>query len=435
MVQDSTAEYRSIPKRKSGNHFFDVGPRKRLSCVRCASFSTVGGFAKPPLVGHLNYSNAPGSFTSLLPTVFFPPSTTASHQQTWPSPQDPPVFHPSEQLQIPRTDFQLFDSARQVRAQQQRPAQGHNFVPTINTPSQLSLFPNSAPASSTGLNQLHQHQSRHQGQLFPSNSTTQLNQQRSPHQANMAGNSLLSSPAESQILTPTSDFELMTSFSSELTGDLDGGLFDPTSPLIDYDGFGGAELSAMPTNTSDLTVSPHELALNDSPSLYGSAPPSGALTNLTSPDIYNTSPDYSLDHLDAANWSSLFPDQPDTVAPVAMQRNFSSGSSISPSNSPHGVGAARTSERPTSIHRNSVGGVTKSRRRQGQLKIIDYDTNDKVAAKRARNTLAARDSRARKAAHVEHLEGEISKLEEELDQLRKERASCHCGASQSHGLH
>jgi hypothetical protein len=248
----------------------------------------------------------------------------------------------------------------------------------------------------------------------------------------MSGKSLSSSAAKPQMLTPHSDFELLTSFSSELTGDLDGGLFDPTSPLIDYDGFGGAELSAMPTNTTDHTVSPHELALNDSPSLYGSAPPSGALTNLTSPDIYNTSPDFTIDHLENASWSSLFPDQAETIAPIAMQRNVSSGSSVSPNDSPQGVGA-RSSERPNSIHRNSIGGIAKSRRRQGALKDIVVDPSDKIAAKRARNTLAARDSRARKAMHVDHLEGEIEKLERELDQLRKERAACQCGAS--HGLH
>jgi len=211
----------------------------------------------------------------------------------------------------------------------------------------------------------------------------------------------------------------MTSFSSDLATDLDG-VFD-ASPLMGLEHYGGAEFNAMPTNV-DQTVSPHELALNDSPSLFGSAPPSGALTDLTTPDMYNTSPDF-LDNMDSAAWPTLFPEAANSAASTLMQRDASNGSysSNSPSNSPlvRGVGSEK-SERPNSIHRNSLGAVTKSRRRTGQLKEIVVDTNDKVAAKRARNTLAARESRLRKQNHMEYLQSQIEELERERDELKSQ---------------
>jgi hypothetical protein len=241
--------------------------------------------------------------------------------------------------------------------------------------------------------------------LFPNISTSNVNQQ-SNQPVNMT------------------DYDSFTaSFASDVTADfLESGLIDPTSPLFGLDSLGGAELVSMPTNASNQTVSPHELALHDSPSLFGSAPPSGALTNLTSPDgFYQTSPDFISDNLDGQSWAPLFGNADQSLV-HAMQRNNShaSNSSDSPNNSPQvqGVGAAR-SERPNSMHRNSTGsGVSKPRRRQGQLKDINYDPGDKVAAKRARNTLAARDSRARKAQHVEVLEATIEKLEAENESLR-----------------
>ena len=63
--------------------------------------------------------------------------------------------------------------------------------------------------------------------------------------------------------------------------------------------------------------------------------------------------------------------------------------------------------------RLSVSGV-KPRRRKGPLPNIELDPNDKVAYKRARNTLAARDSRQRKLEHVTTLENRVAELEEEV---------------------
>jgi len=320
----------------------------------------------------------------------------------------PQAFRPQPDQQFLQNDFQLFDStapAQQQVRHQQRSA--HAQLPARTHSQQAShLYSNSAPSSSTGLNRQLNQSTRQQGSLLHRNSTTNVNQQ------------------SAQVPAMTDLENYMTSFSSDLATDLDNGVFD-ASPLMGLEHYGGAEYNAMPTNV-DQTVSPHELALNDSPSLFGSAPPSGALTDLTTPDMYNTSPDF-LDNLDATgNWPSLFPDASTSVAPTVMQRNYSNNSfsSDSPSNSPlvRGVGSGRP-ERPSHSHRNSIGGVTKSRRRTGQLKDIVVDPGDKVAAKRARNTLAARESRQRKQHHMDHLQSQIEDLERENDDLKRQLAA------------
>jgi general control protein GCN4 len=245
----------------------------------------------------------------------------------------------------------------------------------------------------------------------------------------MTGNSLFLSSSQIHLLTPHPDFDsLLTSFSSDMGAEqMFDGVFDTSSSLLGLDSLGGAELSAMPTG-SDHTVSPQELALHDSPSLFGSAPPSGAFTNLTSPDMYNTSPDFGVDHLDNS-WPSLFPGSDLPEKPTTMQRNFSHGSqsSDSPSASPAIRGVGIGSPRPSPGHRHSTSGVSKTRRRQGTLKEIVIDPGDKVAAKRARNTLAARDSRARKAQHVEILEGELAEARARIAELEALVQTQHSG--------
>lgn len=230
----------------------------------------------------------------------------------------PQAFRP-QQDQLPREDFQLFDSspAHQVRPQQRS---GHARLPadTINRPPYFHST--SAPSSSTGFIHQQQFLSPHQqASLFPRNSTGNLNQQ------------------SAQVVTMTDlGGDYTTSFSSEMVPDLSGAMFD-TSPFMGLENsFGGAELTAMPTNVTDHTVSPHELALNDSPSLFDSAPPSGAFTDLTSPEfLYGTSPDFGTEGTDG-NWPSLFPELGNSLASPVMERNLSntSFSSDSANNSP-----------------------------------------------------------------------------------------------------
>jgi len=68
---------------------------------------------------------------------------------------------------------------------------------------------------------------------------------------------------------------------------------------------------------------------------------------------------------------------------------------------------------------SSVSGVNKPRRRKGPLPPIEVDPGDKTALKRARNTLAARDSRQRKLDHVNLLESRIADLEAREHQFKE----------------
>lgn len=189
-------------------------------------------------------------------------------------------------------------------------------------------------------------------------------------------------------------------------------------------------------STSTRTVSPKDIMSDP----LASAPPSAAFTNLTSPDLndspfdsYETSPlfnpDGDLGANDSNGWFSLFPESnPDPPIANPLERTASersqAQSSSSGTGSPIVLDAARrtsvaTDRSPTS--HSAVSGV-KSRRRKPTLSNIQYDPSDKVAMKRARNTLAARHSRQRKLDHVQSLEETIRKLEEEKDAALREAA-------------
>jgi len=184
-----------------------------------------------------------------------------------------------------------------------------------------------------------------------------------------------------------------------------------------------------PSATSTQTVSPKDL-FNDP---LASAPPSTAFTNLTSPDI-NESP-YIADSYEASplfqdgemmdnnNWFSLFPDSATEKVADPIQRtvsNHSFGQSSSASNSPIILDSSnrrKSSAADRSPHGVQSGSVSKPRRRKGPLQpIVIADPSDKVALKRARNTLAARDSRQRKFDHVQTLENQIAELVAEKEQ-------------------
>ena len=189
---------------------------------------------------------------------------------------------------------------------------------------------------------------------------------------------------------------------------------------------------------STRTVSPKDI-FNDA---FGSAPPSAAFTNLTSPDIgdspfindsFECSPMFQGEPMIASSndWFSLFPEEENKVAaPVdylpaaislplertissqSMERSGSSstGSPIVLDNSYRRKSSATSSPAPN--------GISKSRRRKLPLPDIKVDTNDKVALKRARNTLAARESRQRKFNHVSDLERRNSELEAEIEKWK-----------------
>jgi hypothetical protein len=212
---------------------------------------------------------------------------------------------------------------------------------------------------------------------------------------------------------------------------------------------GSGELSWDTTNTftsvnggasSTQTVSPKDI-FNDG---LGSAPPSTALTNLTSPDIkdspyldstYNPSPMFPCEGdliATTENWFPLFPDAADasTVAPV-MERDVSNTSfgvdTGSSDNSPLVMDVSNVGNRkkssdrsPAMMTRHSSSSGINRRRRKGPLPPIEVDPSDKVAVKRARNTLAARESRQRKLDHVTTLESRVEELEDKIRLMKSE---------------
>lgn len=200
--------------------------------------------------------------------------------------------------------------------------------------------------------------------------------------------------------------------------------------------------STSSTSTNMGTISPQDLYLRD-PFNAASAPNSTALTNLTSPSIYNESPQFDDSFetspnfggptdLDATtDWFPLFPQDPSSAqapapAPVTPGTPVKSLIDQSPAQLPEDIEATAASPAPSSSRRksgnsppagrhSSVSGVNARRRDKPLPPIIVDDPSDVVAMKRARNTLAARKSRQRKAERFEELESEIEKLKAERD--------------------
>ncbi|PWW77059.1 hypothetical protein C7212DRAFT_187786 [Tuber magnatum] len=183
------------------------------------------------------------------------------------------------------------------------------------------------------------------------------------------------------------------------------------------------------------TISPQELLMNP--------PTSTATTNLASPlslfdspsESYETSPLFNGDDVAAdGQWFSLFPetnpDPEDAVVSPPMPNIPQSDAIVgdlpgrleeehvegldSPSTSPR--------YRSQSVQRRSAtSGV---RKRAPLPPIVVEDPTDTVAMKRARNTLAARKSRAKKLERMEEMEAQIEELKAEVE-LWKDRALGH----------
>ncbi|KAK2809949.1 hypothetical protein FQN50_003363 [Emmonsiellopsis sp. PD_5] len=179
--------------------------------------------------------------------------------------------------------------------------------------------------------------------------------------------------------------------------------------------------------SNQVTVSPKDLMLDATSSL----PPSGCLTNISTPPSFdspgyfsqNTSPMFfnDADLPDNGQWASLFPQSSvEDVEKPAMIPDLPTTGLVASSpvvkNSSSTEGSPR-SGRPSTRH-SSVSGV-KARHREKPLPAIEYDANDPTAAKRARNTEAARKSRARKVEYQLQMETRIAELEAALEESRR----------------
>ena len=178
---------------------------------------------------------------------------------------------------------------------------------------------------------------------------------------------------------------------------------------------------------------------------FDSAPPSTAFTNITTPsqspfyhdmndtDLYDCSPIFGEETTESGNpkeWFSLFPDarnedsKPvDASAAVSLplERTISSQSMERSGSSSTGSPVVLDSSfrRKSSVTNSpATNGISKSRRRKGPLPAISVDPSDKIALKRARNTLAARESRQRKFDHVSELEKRNAELEAEIEKWK-----------------
>jgi len=194
------------------------------------------------------------------------------------------------------------------------------------------------------------------------------------------------------------------------------------------------DLNSSASSTNNMgTVSPHDLLISEP---FMSAPNSSALTALTSPSIYNESPDFgdsfdvspnfgSNDFPDGGDvWFPLFPPTTTNNQQVAAKADHSPATQsdefevVEPSPSHQ---RRKSGSSPPSGRHSSVAGVNSRRRDKPLPPIIVEDASDTIAMKRARNTLAARKSRERKAMRLEELEEKIDKLTAERDYW-KERA-------------
>ncbi|KFA61076.1 hypothetical protein S40285_06354 [Stachybotrys chlorohalonatus IBT 40285] len=279
---------------------------------------------------------------------------------------------------------------------------GHPALSTVNAnrvANHNHLYsPSSAPLSAAALNQ-HSRPSRPPVPLF-SQSTGNV-----PQTAKMMN------AADVDLDDFTYEGGASTAFSS------------PAIPTV-FD-FGSAPSSNMGT------VSPQDLLLQEP---FMSAPNSSALTALTSPSIYNESPEFdgfnvspnfgSADFDGSADaWYPLFP-QSEESKPVEPRMEDSpaltSDEIDSADRSPVEGDRRKSGTSPSGgVRHSSVAGVNARKRDKPLPPIIVEDPGDVVAMKRARNTLAARKSRERKAQRFEELEERIAKLEEERDHWKK----------------
>ncbi|KAL9046632.1 MAG: hypothetical protein Q9214_000577 [Letrouitia sp. 1 TL-2023] len=325
---------------------------------------------------------------------------------------------------------------------------GHNSLPPsqrlsptgYNPRQQLYLSP--APSSSTSLPQP---QVRPPVPLFSENSTESM--QRSPAMAPFDATEGTSPQIHNRgVLPPLTT--LATDFPIHSFSDVgDVALQNSHPSFFSYDFY---SLNEIPVNAlaslggvkgHDITtVSPREVEKEVS------APASSTYTNLETPATTTletpattldespsmlfsneTSPLMELEN-DGQNWGSLFPDDEhsgstgysgsfDTDSPMAPRTN---SLTMARQVSSPGRSSSHDSPKP---RQSSGHGIIKKSRRGGNLKSLVPDPKDVAAVKRCRNTLAARESRARKAARLETLIQENEQLVVDLEEWKRRAIS------------
>jgi len=371
-------------------------------------------------------------------------STTASQQQTWlPSPAS--ARHPPQPT---FTDFDLFQTAPTTTPGHQAtprraPSLDSTLQPSFNAPLPAGspAYRNLNSAQTNLSTQRSQRSTRPPVPLFHSNSAgnlvnrTNFNIQ-TPDIANFdmggGGKQLPDSPLSHSSLMLAA--EINVAYEGTF-----GDLSAADASLFTMDNTEFQQLMAAGTdgftaiNGNGGTVSPQDVFNNDS------FPPSTSFTNLTTPgstlldtpdEDYQTSPLFN-DNLGAYSqggddWFPLFPtddNSSSTPAPL-MARTTSTSSATQIVVHPGGEGNRKRSSTtalspspvtfsPATKHSN-VAGVN-ARKRDKPLPPIVVDESDQVALKRARNTAAARKSRAKKCLERDDMEAEIADLKQQVE--------------------
>ncbi|MCJ1475601.1 hypothetical protein MMC13_004264 [Lambiella insularis] len=217
---------------------------------------------------------------------------------------------------------------------------------------------------------------------------------------------------------------------------------DPTSP--DFSSFEGSTSSAIDFSTPSFmainfsasermaanpqTVSPQDVWMENP-----SAPPSSAMTYMSTPGFSDydsphvahsndTSPamyheNYDDDYESTKNFFAPLPglDDIDESKPSVMNSIEPMGPPMSRQQSSPGQSSSRGSN---SGRHSSIAGVNARKRDKPLPDIIVDDASDTIAMKRARNTAAARKSRAKKMERMEDMAATIEKLEREVERWK-----------------
>lgn len=189
--------------------------------------------------------------------------------------------------------------------------------------------------------------------------------------------------------------------------------------LIERDSVGANSFTAINQPAGPATISPRDLYL-DSPALANSM----SQTNLTTPSLYNGSPDdsfydtspaYAMND-DDTTWPSLFPNGSEQLYASAKQSNntYDSMHDTTMERTISSSSNEATSE-PLRHRMSSTSGVFKNRRTGRVLEPIKVSETDEIAFKRAKNTMAARKSRQKKRDVEECLRIELQAMTAERD--------------------
>ncbi|KAJ5899116.1 bZIP transcription factor bZIP-1 [Penicillium taxi] len=181
--------------------------------------------------------------------------------------------------------------------------------------------------------------------------------------------------------------------------------------------------SAFSSEIPQGTISPKDLMFDHS------VPPSGTFTDLSTPPFdspatfsQNPSPLFTdVDFMGQDDWAPLFHDG--SATPNVFDASFTVAAALAdvkkpeseqpfPMSLPRRVSAKASpiSATGTTKH-SSVSGISRQRK---ELSPIEFDPTDPIAAKRARNTEAARKSRAKKMERQSTAETRIRELEQQL---------------------